>query len=191
MATEYGKTDPLHGVQTGEHAHSQNGSGTTEQVQDQVRERTREMKDRVMERSDELKERAETKAAGWTEEAGERVERVSRALRRAGEALEDEGEGRLSALTSSVAEQVERLGGYLRDENPTEMVRDLERMAKGHPGVFIGSTLVTGLLIGRFLRASAPEGDNLPTAPLPMQTELHTPTPPSPVRPFDPFQEEE
>ena len=38
------------------------------------------------------------------------------------------------------------------------MIRDFEEMARRNPAAFLGTTFVTGLLLGRFLRASGSEG---------------------------------
>jgi hypothetical protein len=130
----------------------------TRSAQDRAREKARDVKERVEERSRELKSEAERRADRWTTQAGEQIERVARALRKAGDALEDEGEGRMSAVSMSVAEQIERMGDYLRDENPGGMIRDFEEMARRNPAAFLGTTFVTGLLLGRFLRASESEG---------------------------------
>ena len=138
------------------------GEGVREAVRSaegQLKEKTHEVKERLQERSKELRSEAEQKAERWTTAMGEQIERVARALRTAGDALEDEGEGRMSGVTMSVAEQVERMGEYLRDENPGAMVRDLEQMARRNPGAFVGTTFVAGLLLGRFLRSSAPDSD--------------------------------
>jgi hypothetical protein len=135
---------------------------TVQQAEGQVKEKAREVTDRVKEKSEELRDDAERRADRWTSEMGDRIEGVARALRSAGEALEDQGEGRMSAMASSVAEQVERMGGYLHDENPRAMLRDLEDTARRNPGVFVGSTFVAGLLLGRFLRASEGGGGATP-----------------------------
>jgi hypothetical protein len=135
-------------------------------TEDRLTEQTREMKQQLLETKDELKQQlltkkeeltsqAEEKADRWTTTLGDHLQRVSRAVRSASDALEDEGEGRLSAMTTSLAEQVDRVGGYLRDEKPKEMLEDLEGAARRNPGVFIGSVLVAGVLVGRFLKASA------------------------------------
>lgn len=131
-------------------------------AEEQLREKTREARSRVNDRTRELRAQAEEKAERWSGTLGEHAERVARALRAAGDALDDEGEGRLSSISQSAAEQVERMSGYLRDENPSAMLNDLEQTARRNPGAFLATTFIAGLVVGRFFRASEPsarEGD--------------------------------
>jgi hypothetical protein len=131
---------------------------TGERVKEKTRETTDELKQRARRKTDEVKADAEQKADRWTTSLGGRVERLGRALRAAGDTLEDEGEGRMSAMSASAAEAVERMAGYLRDERPNEMLRDLEGMARRNTAVFVATTFAAGLLVGRFFRAGEPAG---------------------------------
>ena len=134
--------------------------GVTEGVKQRVRQKSAELKgeaeERVRQKSSELRSDAEQKAQRWTSSLGEHVDKVARALRAAGDSLEDQGEGRMSAMSAGAAETVERLAGYLREENPTGMVQDLEDMARKNPTTFVTTTFVAGLLVGRFFRSGDP-----------------------------------
>jgi hypothetical protein len=129
---------------------------TKERVKEKARETAEDVKQRARRKTDEIKADADQKADRWTTSLGEQIGRVGRALRAAGDKLEDEGEGRMSAISASAAETVERMAGYLRDERPTEMVRDLEGMARRNPAAFVATTFAAGLLVGRFFRAGQP-----------------------------------
>lgn len=122
----------------------------------QVEQKTQQAKQAVQRKSTELKGEVEQHADRWTTAMGEQIERVSRALASTSATLHGEGEGRLASVFSSLAEQVERVGGYLEGEKPQAMMRDLEETARRNPAAFLGTTMIAGLLIGRFLRSSEP-----------------------------------
>lgn len=88
--------------------------------------------------------------------AAHRVDTLARALRRAGDALESEGEEDLGRYGRETAERVERFGDYLDRRDVNGLVHDLEGTARSNPAAFIGSTFAAGLLLGRFLRSSSP-----------------------------------
>jgi hypothetical protein len=113
------------------------------------------VREQLLAKKEEITTQAEERADRWSTTLGDHIQRVGRAVRAASDALEEEGEGRLSAMSTSMAEQVERVGGYLKEEKPREMMKDLETAAKRNPGVFVGSVLLAGVLVGRFLKASA------------------------------------
>lgn len=106
----------------------------------------------------ELRMRAEERTDRWTSVLGDEVTSIAHAFRDAGETLEEEGKPRIAGWSRAGADGVERLAGYLRDENPRAMIDDLSGFARSNPALFAGTTLLGGLLLGRFLRSSEPEG---------------------------------
>ena len=100
---------------------------------------------------------AERLADEGRSQARERVGSVSRALRAAGDALRDDDEGRMSDWSRQAAEQIDRLAGYIDRKDYTELLEDVRRFARERPALFLGGMFVTGLLAGRFVRATSPE----------------------------------
>lgn len=123
----------------------------------------------------EAREEAERRADRWTSSMGRRAESLSRALRAAEESLRSEGEDGMAAMAAEAANQVERMSGYLEDEDPSGMLHDMADIGRTNPGAFLGTAFTVGLAAGRFLRASEPvDGDG-----------LRGTTMPPPVRPSD------
>jgi hypothetical protein len=60
------------------------------------------------------------------------------------------------------ASQIEGLSGYLQKKSLTDMVGDVERLARREPVLFTGGALLLGLLGGRFLRSSQASGSGSP-----------------------------
>lgn len=57
---------------------------------------------------------------------------------------------------NTIADKVENFSQYLDDKNLSELVTDIERLAKRNPAVFIGSAFALGFLGARFLKSSTP-----------------------------------
>lgn len=117
--------------------------GMAEDVQHQARAKGEEIRDRVEQQGEQQKERA----AGTADALAE-------AIRAAGSTLRDRDEQRLGQFTDEFADQVERLGGYLRDNDMRGLMHGLEDVARKNPTGFLGSTLAAGIVAGRFLRSS-------------------------------------
>lgn len=123
-----------------------------EQAVGEIREEARRV-------TDEVKEEVEDRADRWSSTLGRRGDSLARALHAASDTLRDEGEGGLADLAHRAAEQVHRMGQYLEDEDPSGMLDDLEETGRSNPAAFMGAAFAAGVLGGRLLRASAPDGD--------------------------------
>src|SRR5690606_23854529 len=72
----------------------------------------------MREKAGEWKEEASDRADRWTRSLGGQVESVARALTAAAESLGEDDQMRFSDWSRSAAQEVERLAGYLREEDP-------------------------------------------------------------------------
>lgn len=127
-----------------------------EGLKEAAREQAREVKETVSETAESVIETADRKADSWSSDLGERTQSLARALRSASGTLRAEGQTEISGMTESAADQIERMAGYLVDEDPRGMLDDLEDTARSNPTWFLGATFALGLLGGRLLRASSP-----------------------------------
>jgi ElaB/YqjD/DUF883 family membrane-anchored ribosome-binding protein len=114
----------------------------------------------AQEKAGELKEQGKNKLGATldqrTNEAGVQARKMAQALRRSGEQLSNEGNGQqVAGLAEGVADQIERLGGYLEQASGGELVRDVEDFARRRPWMIAGMGLVAGLAASRFLKASS------------------------------------
>ncbi len=90
-----------------------------------------------------------------TESAGKSaqdIHEVARALRDTGRDL---GPNVAAPYVEKAADQLDRLSRFLRDANPTEVARDVERFARREPLLFLGGAFAVGLLAARFLKSSS------------------------------------
>lgn len=124
----------------------------------QVEAKAAEVKEDVKERVRGAREEAEARADHWTTSMGGRADSLGRALRAAADRLREDGESSMADMAGDAASQVERMSGYLEDESPGDMLDDFEELGRRNPGAFVGSAFALGVVAGRFLRASRPDG---------------------------------
>lgn len=131
--------------------------GSARELKDRAREGSRDLLDQAVEKKDELKARAGTLVDDGRHRAADRAGTLARALHGTADNLEQEGDRQLSQWVHQAAQQVDRFVGYLEGHDPGGLVRDMEDLARRNPALFLGGTYAAGLVLGRFLRASAPE----------------------------------
>ena len=81
------------------------------------------------------------------------LSKLATALRVTGEQCEWEPAAEYAEKT---ADQLQRVAGFITDENAERLLRRLRRFALRNPALFIGGALLAGLGGGRFLRSSVP-----------------------------------
>jgi hypothetical protein len=86
----------------------------------------------------------------------QRLNRVAEALRSAG-ANVNEADDSVARYMERLADGVERTAAYLDEKDVNEIIHDAREMARRRPELFVGGLFVAGLMLGRFLRSSAPE----------------------------------
>jgi hypothetical protein len=87
--------------------------------------------------------------------AGEQLETIGENTRRVAEQLRGEGQDAPAKMMERAAEQVDRLGSYLREGDSQRFVRDVEDFGRRRPWALAAVGLAIGLAGSRFLKASA------------------------------------
>ena len=136
------------------------------QAQDAAQEakhRAGDVKDQVKAQAQDARHRAEDAAKKGFEQGKGRVasqvNSVAQAFRKTGEQLRDEDQGDLAGYTERIADQVEKVSGYLEGKDLRAVIGDVETFARQRPGLFVGGALVVGLAAARFLRSSSSHSD--------------------------------
>ena len=80
------------------------------------------------------------------------------ATRRAAQKLHDENDHNLAGYADAVAERMDSVGRYLREQDSGRMIHDAADLARRRPEWVLGGAFVAGLAIARFLKATRPEG---------------------------------
>jgi len=136
----------------------QENQGTAQQVKEQAKGLASDAKEETVKMAGQARDHVQELVERQKDQAAERLGGLAGALREASNKLQegDQG-GNFGQYADRAAEQVERLSGYLRDSDLRGFVRDTESFARRRPEVFLGGTLLAGLMLARFLKSSAPE----------------------------------
>lgn len=127
-----------------------------------ARTQIKEVKDQVLDQAKTSFRHARDSATSSLNEsrhqAADRIGGLAGAVRSTSEHLRAENQSGVANLTDSLAEQVERLSGYLRDRDLGAVRDDVEAFARRQPAVAVGVALALGLLGARFLKSSRETG---------------------------------
>jgi hypothetical protein len=133
-----------------------------DQTGEEIRRGARELREQAVSQGREalgrVQERVEESVEHGKEQIADQIDSVGEALCDAAERIEQE-QGTVGRYARLAGEQVCGLADYLRDADPADMARGVQRFARDRPELFLGGALITGLLIGRFLRSHEPEPD--------------------------------
>lgn len=130
-------------------ADTQDGStDATRRVMDEAKDTAKDMAGRAKEQGQSMLERQKDSAAG-------QVDSAANAFRTTAEQLQGQGQPQAGRYVSMFAEQLESLGGQLRDKNMDTLIRDAEDLGRRSPGVFLAGSVVAGFVLARFLKSSA------------------------------------
>ena len=143
----------------GAHMGDESGGGAMEQARGKVDEAKESVKQELRGAREDVQRRAVDTVNRQKHQVADRLESIVHALHAAQQSLRDDEQSQLASYVGDLTHQVERSTGYLRNNDFGGMMRDIERLARNNTGVFLGSTFVAGMAMGRFLRASEPEQD--------------------------------
>lgn len=124
----------------------------------EAKNRAGDVRDQVKAQAQNARHRAQEEAQKGFEQGKGRVasqvSSVAQAFRKTGEQLRDEDQGDLAGYTERIADQVDKVSGYLEGKELRDMLQDAETFARQRPGLFVGGALVVGIFAARFLRSS-------------------------------------
>lgn len=94
--------------------------------------------------------------------AAGRVEGVAESIDAAAAQLDDEDMARMSGYVHDMATTLGGLAQDLREKSGDEMLRDVERMARNNPALFLGGSVALGFGMSRFARATRSRDRRMP-----------------------------
>jgi gas vesicle protein len=127
-------------------------------AKEQVKSLASDAKDQAKDVANQARDHVQQLVGQQKDQAADRLGSLAEALREAGRKLnEGQQAGDFGHYADRAAGQVERLSKYLRENDLSGFVRDTESFARRRPEVFLGGTLIAGLMLARFLKASTPD----------------------------------
>ena len=131
--------------------------GTNQFSKSQVKSAASDAQEQAKDMAGQARDHVQELVGQQKDQAADRLGSLAQALREAGNKLnENQQAGDFGQYAGRAAQQVERLSNYLREGDLRGFVRDTESFARRRPEVFLGGTLVAGLMLARFLKASSP-----------------------------------
>jgi hypothetical protein len=121
---------------------------TTEQVKDQVREKTQGGAQQARSRFRDQVDQRST-------QAGDRLSGTAADVRSVAEELRRQGKDTPSRLAEQAAGQADRMADYLKGASGDRILRDVEGFARRQPWAVAAGGLVLGFVASRFLKASS------------------------------------
>jgi len=101
-----------------------------------------------------VKQSATNQLTSQKNRAADGVSSVTQALRQSTQQLRDQQHETIAQYVEQAANQVDRWCDQIRNKDVTEVLDDVQRLARRQPAVFIGGAFALGLLGARFLKSS-------------------------------------
>ncbi|MDO9353767.1 MAG: hypothetical protein Q7T55_08730 [Solirubrobacteraceae bacterium] len=114
-------------------------------------------KEKIADASGQARGRLRDQVDGQSNKVGARAESTASDLRSVSEQLRAQGNEQPAQLADQVADQVEKLGGYLQRSDADRLLHDLEEFGRKRPWAVIAGGLATGFIASRVLKASSGE----------------------------------
>lgn len=114
---------------------------------------TEDMKNKARGAAEQAKDEGKAQLERYRGTGADELARVAQSVRAAASDLETD-RPMLSRYVSSLAENMVRLADDMRDKSVDELVRDVNRLARQNPGVFIAGSVALGFGLVRFARSS-------------------------------------
>jgi hypothetical protein len=101
-----------------------------------------------------VKDQATSQLSVQKERAAGSLGAMALAIRQTGQGLREQDQGVVGRYADTAADQVERLAGYLREKDVSEVIEEVENVARRQPGLFLGGAVALGFFGTRFLMSS-------------------------------------
>jgi hypothetical protein len=115
---------------------------------------TGQVQEKAKEVAHQAQEQAKSVVATRKEQAVDQLDSVAQAFRRTGAELRNQQKDTIAGYTEQLADQVERLSGYLEQRDVGQLLHEAEDIARRQPALFLGGAFMLGLLVGRFIKSS-------------------------------------
>jgi len=129
--------------------------GSVGEVQEKAQEAAGQAQEKASEAAGKAQESVRQQIGERSTQAGERVSSTAQDLRSVGEELRKQGKETPAKLAERAAEQTEKVGSYLKNSGPDEMLEDVEDFGRQRPWAVLAGGLAVGVLAARFLKASS------------------------------------
>lgn len=127
------------------------------QAMDQGKQAVQQGKEMAGGLLDRAREQVKTQLGTQKDNATTGLNDVAQALLLSSNHLQEQGQGGVAHYADTAAEKITSLSGYLRQREVDDVLNEVQNFARQKPALFLGSTILLGLVVGRFLKSSSPD----------------------------------
>lgn len=129
--------------------------GSVGEAQEKAHEVAGEAQEKARDAAGKAQESVRRQVDQRSTEAGEKVASTAQDLRSVGEELRKQGKSTPAKYADRAAEETEKVGSYLKEKGPDEMLHDAEDFGRQRPWAVLAGGLALGVVAARFLKASS------------------------------------
>ena len=129
--------------------------GSVGEAQEKAQEVAGQAQEKAREAAGGAQENIRQQIDDRSTQAGEQVSSTAQDLRSVGEELRKQGKETPAKLADRAAEQTEKVGSYLKERGPDQMLEDVEDFGRQRPWALLAGGMAVGIVAARFLKASS------------------------------------
>ncbi len=120
-----------------------------------IRQGAQELKSKATEVAQDATREGKVQVEQYRNVAAKKVETIAESVKAAAAKLEEGEVGGWSTQISTMADSLTRFSEGLRERSAEDVMRDVNRMARENPAVFVGTAVAIGFGLTRLMRATA------------------------------------
>lgn len=115
------------------------------------------IKDKASTLADEAKSEGQAEVEKIRGTAADKVDNLADSAKAAASELKGEDIGQLSDYISELAQSLGKLSSSMREKTGEDLLRDVSRLARDNPAMFVAGSIAIGIGVSRFAKASTPK----------------------------------
>lgn len=126
----------------------------TEQVKETASQALEQGQQAAGQAVDKAKDTVKSQLSNQKEKAVSTLGSFTDALMHTGDQLRQSGQGVFGGYAETLADKVDHVAGYLRENDIDDLTAQVEDFARKQPALFIGGAFILGVALARFLKSS-------------------------------------
>jgi hypothetical protein len=131
----------------------------TEQVKETASQALEQGQQAAGQAVDKAKDTVKSQLSNQKEKAVSTLGSFTDALMHTGDQLRQSGQGVFGGYAETLADKVDHVAVYLRDNDIDDLAAKAEEFARKQPALFIGGSFLIGVALARFLKSSPPSAN--------------------------------
>lgn len=126
-----------------------------QQAKDVAKQAVEQVQQKAQEVAGQAQDQAKSAVATRKDQAVGQLGSVAQAFRTTSNELRNQDQTMVAQYADKMADQVERISGFLEERDVDQLLSEAENFARRQPELFLGGAFILGLLVGRFVKSSA------------------------------------